>query len=109
MGVAEVAPLLKEYRGSYILTFAAYNAGRGRVKTWVAQHGDPRDPNVDAVDWVERIPLAETRNYVQRVMESLQMYGARPDASMATREPNLHHAISVQSRPKPALVDAIPQ
>jgi soluble lytic murein transglycosylase len=104
MGVAEVAALLKEYRGSYILTFAGYNAGRGRVKTWVAQHGDPRDPHVDAVDWVERIPLAETRNYVQRVVESLQMYGARLDASMATIEPNVHRAISVQSRPRPALV-----
>jgi soluble lytic murein transglycosylase len=37
---------------------------------WVAKHGDPRDPKVDAVDWVERIPFAETRNYVQRVMEN---------------------------------------
>ena len=57
MGAAEVAALLKEYRGSYIMTFAGYNAGRGRVEQWVAQHGDPRDPKVDAVDWVERIPI----------------------------------------------------
>ena len=64
IGAAELAALLKEYRGSYIMTFAAYNAGRGRVQQWVAQHGDPRDPKVDAVDWVERIPFAETRNYV---------------------------------------------
>jgi soluble lytic murein transglycosylase len=80
MGAAEVAALLKEYRGSYVMTFAGYNAGRGRVKQWVAQHGDPRDPKVDAVDWVERIPLAETRNYVQRVMENLQVYRVRFDA-----------------------------
>jgi soluble lytic murein transglycosylase len=72
MGVAEVSALFKEYAGSYVMTFAGYNAGRGRVRQWVAEHGDPRDPKVDAVDWVERIPLAETRNYVQRVMESLQ-------------------------------------
>ena len=39
MGAAEVAALLKEYRGSYIMTFAGYNAGRGRVRQWVAQHG----------------------------------------------------------------------
>jgi soluble lytic murein transglycosylase len=55
MGVAEIAALLKEYRGSYIMEFAAYNAGRGRVQQWVTQHGDPRDPKIDAVDWVERI------------------------------------------------------
>ena len=71
MGTAEISGLLKEYTGSYLMTFAGYNAGRGRVRQWVAQHGDPRDPNVDAVDWVERIPMAETRNYVQRVMENL--------------------------------------
>ena len=62
------------------MTFAGYNAGRGRVREWVKQHGDPRDPNVDAIDWVERIPLAETRNYVQRVMENLQVYRVRFDA-----------------------------
>ena len=70
LGAGELSALLKDYRGSFILTFAGYNAGRGRVQQWVAQHGDPRDPGVDAVDWVERIPFAETRNYVQRVMES---------------------------------------
>jgi peptidoglycan lytic transglycosylase len=72
MGAAEVSALFKEYTGSYVMTFAGYNAGRGRVRQWVAQHGDPRNPKVDAVDWVERIPMAETRNYVQRVMENLQ-------------------------------------
>ena len=46
MGAAEIAALLKEYRGSYIMTFAGYNAGRGRVQQWVAQHGDPRDPGM---------------------------------------------------------------
>jgi soluble lytic murein transglycosylase len=63
------------------MTFAGYNAGRGRVREWVKQFGDPRDPNVDAVDWVERIPFAETRNYVQRVMENLQVYRVRFDSS----------------------------
>ena len=77
MGAGELAALLKEYGGSYILTFAAYNAGRDRVRQWIALHGDPRDPKVDAVDWVERIPFAETRNYVQRVMENLQIYRVR--------------------------------
>jgi soluble lytic murein transglycosylase len=96
MGVAEIAALLQDYRYSYILTFAGYNAGRGRVRQWVAQHGDPRDPKVDAVDWVERIPFSETRNYVQRVMENLQVYRARFGATTATVEPNLHRAGTVE-------------
>jgi soluble lytic murein transglycosylase len=77
LGAGELAALLKDYRGSYILTFAGYNAGRSRVSQWMALHGDPRDPKIDAVDWVERIPFAETRNYVQRVMENLQVYRTR--------------------------------
>jgi len=77
MGAAELSNLFSGYNGSYILTFAGYNAGRGRVKQWIAAYGDPRDPRVDPVDWVERIPIAETRNYVARIMENLQVYRAR--------------------------------
>jgi soluble lytic murein transglycosylase len=77
LGAAELGGLLEDYRGSYIMTFAAYNAGRGSVKKWVERYGDPRDPKVDAVDWVELIPFSETRNYVQRIMENLQVYRAR--------------------------------
>jgi soluble lytic murein transglycosylase len=102
MGAAEVTALFKEYRGSYIMTFAGYNAGRGRVKEWVAKHGDPRDPKVDAVDWVERIPIAETRNYVQRVMENLQIYGVRFGGSIVTVEPNLHRGAGVEVHAEPA-------
>jgi soluble lytic murein transglycosylase len=74
VGAAEFAGLIQDYRGNYILAFAAYNAGRGRVREWIERFGDPRDPKVDAVDWAERIPFMETRNYVQRVMENLQVY-----------------------------------
>ena len=77
MGSAELAGLLQDYRGSYILTFAGYNAGRGRIKEWVQRYGDPRDPQIDPIDWVELIPFSETRNYVQRVMENLQVYRSR--------------------------------
>ena len=77
VGAAELAGLMQDYRSNYILTFAGYNAGRGRVQEWMATFGDPRDPKVDPVDWVERIPFMETRNYVQRVMENLQVYRAR--------------------------------
>ena len=98
MGAAEVSALLKDYRGSFILTFAGYNAGRGRVQQWVAQHGDPRDPKIDAVDWVERIPFAETRNYVERVMENLQIYRKRFGDVTATIEPNLHRPVVAEPR-----------
>ena len=110
MGAAEISALFKEYAGSYILTFAGYNAGRGRVRQWVAQYGNPRDPKVDAVDWVERIPLAETRNYVQRVIENLEVYSVRFGSSIATVEPNLHRAATIEWHAEPAsLVEAIPQ
>jgi peptidoglycan lytic transglycosylase len=74
MGAAELGDVLESYRGSYILSFVAYNAGRGRVKQWIEKYGDPRDPGVDPIDWVERIPFSETRNYVQRVLENMQVY-----------------------------------
>jgi soluble lytic murein transglycosylase len=77
MGAAELGDLLADYRGSYILTFVGYNAGRGRVRDWIKRFGDPRDPKVDPVDWVEKIPFSETRNYVQRILENLQVYRAR--------------------------------
>lgn len=77
LGAAELGALVSDYRGSYVLTFIGYNAGRGRVRDWIAKYGDPRDPDVDTVDWVERIPFAETRNYVQRIMENVQVYRAR--------------------------------
>jgi soluble lytic murein transglycosylase len=77
MGAAELGDLIRDYNGSYILAFVGYNAGRGRVRDWIARFGDPRDPKVDPIDWVERIPFSETRNYVQRVMENVQVYRAR--------------------------------
>ena len=77
IGAAELGDDIAAYNGSYILAFAGYNAGRGRVREWVERYGDPRDPKVDPVDWVERIPFSETRNYVQRIIENVQVYRAR--------------------------------
>jgi soluble lytic murein transglycosylase len=53
------------------------------VQEWIKTFGDPRDPKVDPVDWVERIPIMETRNYVQRVMENMQVYRMRFGGSAA--------------------------
>jgi soluble lytic murein transglycosylase len=77
IGAAHLAELISTFNGSYVMTFAAYNAGPGRVQQWVAAYGDPRDPKVDVIDWIERIPFSETRNYVQRTIENLQVYRAR--------------------------------
>lgn len=79
LGAAHLGILLGEHKGSYILTFAAYNAGGKRVKEWIDAYGDPRKADVDPIDWVERIPISETRNYVQRVIENLVVYRAKFD------------------------------
>lgn len=66
--------LLELFNGSYVLTIAAYNAGAHNVDEWIEAFGDPRSAEVDVIDWIESIPFYETRNYVQRVLESLQVY-----------------------------------
>jgi soluble lytic murein transglycosylase len=79
LGTAELGNDIASWRGSYILAFVAYNAGPRRAKEWIDQYGDPRDAKVDPIDWIERIPLSETRNYVQRILENMQVYRARLD------------------------------
>ena len=74
LGANELGHLLQSFNGSYILSFVGYNAGPGRAREWIGRYGDPRDPKVDAVDWVERVPFSETRYYIQRVMENMQVY-----------------------------------
>jgi len=77
MGEAYLGELIERFGGSYILAIAGYNAGPGRVGQWIKRFGDPRNPGVDPLDWMETIPFGETRAYVQRVLENLQIYRAR--------------------------------
>lgn len=79
LGASYLNSLVSDFNGSYILAAAGYNAGPGRSRQWIRQFGDPRDPSVDAVDWVEQIPFSETRSYVQRIMENLMIYRATLD------------------------------
>ncbi|AIK96818.1 transglycosylase SLT domain-containing protein [Candidatus Odyssella acanthamoebae] len=74
VGSHHLKDLMDKYRGSLILAAAAYNAGATAVDEWVDQFGDPRSTGVNVIDWVELIPYAETRNYVQRVLENYHCY-----------------------------------
>jgi soluble lytic murein transglycosylase len=102
MGAAELSALLSEYKGSHIMTFAGYNAGRGRVRDWVKAYGDPRDPKIDPVDWVERIPFSETRNYVQRVIENLAVYRMRFDSDTAVAAKSDARVVTQETNAAPA-------
>jgi soluble lytic murein transglycosylase len=77
MGSAYISDRMDEFRGSYVLAIAGYNAGPGRAREWIREFGDPRDPQIDPIDWIHRIPIQETREYVQKVLSNLQVYRAR--------------------------------
>lgn len=77
LGSAFLASLVNRYDGSYAMAAAAYNAGPGRVSQWIKTYGDPRTGEIDIIDWIELIPIYETRNYVQRVIENTYVYRLR--------------------------------
>lgn len=77
LGQAFLGRQVNNFSGSYPMAIAAYNAGPGRPPQWVQFCGDPRSSSVDPIDFVECIPFSETRNYVMRVMEGMQVYRAR--------------------------------
>jgi soluble lytic murein transglycosylase len=74
LGSHYLSELMDEWGGNAVLVAAAYNAGSGNVRRWIAANGDPRTPGTDVVRWIEEIPFAETRNYVQRVLENTVVY-----------------------------------
>lgn len=77
LGSRYLSELLSRFDGSYTMAVAAYNAGPGRPGKWMRDYGDPRTREIDAIDWIERIPFGETRNYVQRVLEAVPVYRYR--------------------------------
>ncbi len=74
LGRAYLGEMIGKFGGSYVLAIASYNAGPRRITEWLAQNRDPRRKDVDTIDWIESIPFSETRNYVQRVIENVQVY-----------------------------------
>ncbi|MGY8999935.1 MAG: lytic transglycosylase domain-containing protein [Rhodospirillales bacterium] len=87
LGQAYLTGLLDQFNGSYLLSLVAYNAGPSRAIKWIKRNGDPRDRNIDAIDWIEMIPFMETRNYVQRVIENLHVYRARLNQTKIAFDP----------------------
>jgi soluble lytic murein transglycosylase len=74
LGSNHITRLVSYYDGSYPLAFAAYNAGPGNVNKWLRANGDPRTGSISWVEWIEKIPFFETKNYVQRVIENAAVY-----------------------------------
>ena len=85
MASAYLGDRMAEFSGSYVLTLAGYNAGPGNARKWMRQFGDPRTADVDPVDWIERIPFTETREYVAKVLANIQVYRARLGERTALR------------------------
>lgn len=87
LGASYFQQMLRYYGGSYPLALAAYNAGPGNVNKWLRTNGDPR-AGADVLKWVEDIPLYETKNYVQRVLENAVMYDTiRPGGATTAQNP----------------------
>ncbi len=90
LGSAYLGELMKTFEGNEALALAAYNAGPNRVRSWLGTFGDPRRGEVGPIDWIELVPFAETRNYIQRVLESTAVYrhrlkGSADSAAAAVR------------------------
>ena len=103
LGSAYLGHMISGFSGSYVLAAAAYNAGPGRPAAWVGFCGDPRNTQADPLDFIECIPFSETRNYVMRVMENVQVYRARLGGGSAplTLTDDLRRGIYT---PKPAVL-----
>lgn len=77
LGATYLAQMAGRFNGNVVMVSAAYNAGPARPPRWMDSYGDPREGDIDVVDWIEMIPFRETQNYVMRVTESLPVYRAR--------------------------------
>ena len=94
LGTQYLSDMIRRFDGSYPMAVAAYNAGPGRVDRWIKTFGDPRKGEVDWIDWIESIPIYETRNYVQRVMEGVYVYRLRLKKIQKPSDTPIHVALA---------------
>ena len=87
LGTFHLGELMSDYSGSYLLTAVGYNAGPARPPQWTPYCGDPRGSTTDPLDFIECVPFTETRNYMMRVMENVQIYRARLNGGSAPLNP----------------------
>ena len=99
LGSTYLGNLIDQYDGSYVLAIASYNAGSSRIRSWIREWGDPRAGDINMIDWIELIPFSETRNYVQRVMENLQVYrhlASETDIQLVQLEDDLQRGFKIR-------------
>jgi soluble lytic murein transglycosylase len=90
LGASYLSEQLGNFNDSYILTFAAYNAGPRRVDEWLTRFGDPRGKSLnEVIDWIEQVPFKETRSYIQRILENYQVYKTRISGTPLNLEQDL--------------------
>jgi len=99
LGSRYMSDLISRFDGSYPLAIAAYNAGPGRIRGWLETYGDPRTGHIDLLDWIEMIPVQETRNYVQRVMEGVYVYRLRLKDVQKPPTMPIHVAMNLKNQP----------
>jgi len=64
IGTTYLQSVYNQFGDNRIFASAAYNAGPGRVRTWLGNSAG----RIDAVAFVESIPFSETRGYVKNVL-----------------------------------------
>jgi len=90
LGSKYIGQLVRRFGNNYAMAAAGYNAGPNRVDRWARENGNPNNPQIDLVDWIEMIPIYETRNYVQRVLEATYIYRQYFNGVQKTPKNQLH-------------------
>ncbi len=93
LGSYYIQKMTDRYGGHYAMALAAYNAGPGRVDNWIKIYGDPRTDEIDLITWIELIPIYETRNYVQRVLEAVYVYRQKLKSKQRPADNPIHVAM----------------